>query len=84
LGQQSVANQGSLLTSAGAASAAGTVGSANNLSAGLNTAGNSYLNYLLLNQLNGGGGSAAGASGDQLAYNALLNATPGSYGPGWG
>ncbi len=64
LGNQSVLNQGNLLTSGAAASAAGTVGSANALSAGLNSAAQSPLNYLLLNNsLNGG--AAAQTTGVQ-------------------
>ncbi len=64
LGNQSVLNQGNLLTSGAAASAAGTVGSANALSAGLNSAAQSPLNYLLLNNsLNSG--AAAQTTGVQ-------------------
>lgn len=65
LGQQGVANQGNLLTSAGAASAAGQVGSANALAGGVNSLGGSGLNYLLLRNAlgSGGGGNAGGKSG---------------------
>ncbi len=64
LGQQAVANQGNLLTSGAAASAAGQVGAANAIAGGANALGNSGLNYLLLNNaLKQPGANTGGESG---------------------
>lgn len=57
IGQHAVAGAAGSLTSGAAAQAAGQVGSANALASGLNGLGNAATNYLLLSQLNGGGGS---------------------------
>jgi hypothetical protein len=59
LGNQSVANQNSALIGGANASAAGTVGSANALSSGLNSVGSIPTNYALYNQLLTGSGSGA-------------------------
>lgn len=60
LGQTNASNIGNLLTSGAAAQAAGTVGSANAIGAGLNGAGS---NFLLAALLNGGGGGMAALNG---------------------
>lgn len=64
LGAQAVGNIGNTLTSGANASAAGTIGSANALTAGLNGAGNTALTYGLMTNNAGGAGSAnAGVPG---------------------
>jgi hypothetical protein len=61
---QATANQGNMLTSGAAASAAGQVGSSNALAGGLNSLGGAGQNYLLMNQLAGkGSGGVAEAGG---------------------
>ncbi|CAD6548616.1 hypothetical protein LMG28727_04863 [Paraburkholderia kirstenboschensis] len=64
LGAQAVGNIGNTLTSGANASAAGTIGSANALTAGLNGLGSSALTYgLMTNNAAGAGSSGAGVPG---------------------
>ena len=64
LGQAATQNAGNFLTSGAAAQAAGTVGSANALSSGINGSLNSVQNGALLNKLfNGGSGGGGGGTG---------------------
>ena len=62
-GTQTAQNAGQYSTSAGAANAAGTVGAANALTGGVNSAVNNYMNYNLLNKLTSGGGQVDPATG---------------------
>lgn len=66
LGQTAAMNQGNMLTSGAAATAAGQVGSANALSGALNSAAGAGQNYLLYNNLlsKGGGGGAESGTWD--------------------
>ena len=62
-GLTATGNANNYLTSGAAATAAGTVGSANALTSGLSSAAASPTNYLLLNSLLGGAGSGVPAGG---------------------
>lgn len=63
LGAQAVGNIGNTLTSGANAQAAGTIGSANALTAGLNGLGNSALTYGLMTNNAAGSGSGGGVPG---------------------
>jgi hypothetical protein len=63
---QSTANQGNMITSGAAASAAGQVGSSNALAGGLNSLGGAGQNYLLMNQLAGKSGGSVGEEGGRF------------------
>jgi len=62
IGANAIQSSSNLQTGAANAQAAGTVGSANALSSGLSSASNSATNYLLYNNLLGGGGTVTSGS----------------------
>lgn len=64
---------GQQMNNAAAANASGYVGSANAWSGGLNNAGSSISNLLLMNQLLGGRGNAAGTLAEAQGYGGPIN-----------
>jgi hypothetical protein len=75
MGMTGAANQGNLLTQAGNANAAGTVGSANALSSGLNTAASGYMANSYLNNLLGNNSNIYGNQTNGLGTNGPIGGT---------